>query len=298
MQIKDKKTEKKVISFLREIQYTEKDLEKALSKENKKYFLIYWAIVCNSSVQIQNEFFKRIKTESSLVNLYKSATFKDDFAKNFDEFAEGLDDDEDGEFLANKKFISLIYNFISTEICDGKPMQESFATMMEARKKSVIPTALDKRREYKEKEDKEKSVKNLWKMNTNSHKEIVKKFQKEVESKFGVKIRPNKDFSKISLEVTYGTFYDETKSKESEKKCKELLEKISKFVNEKFPYLEGNYRGPYVMNDDEKGYSGYIDIDVKSGTSKDFGDDFGGFAYLPSHVISYKLSRGDKDIIK
>ena len=101
MQIKDKKIEKKVISFLREIQYTEKDLEKALSKENKKYFLIYWAIVCNASVQSQNEFFKRIKTESSLVNVFKNATFRDEFAKNFDDFAEALDDDEDGEFLSN-----------------------------------------------------------------------------------------------------------------------------------------------------------------------------------------------------
>ena len=193
MQIKDKKIEKKVISFLREIQYTEKDLEKALSKENKKYFLIYWAIVCNASVQIQNEFFKRIKTESSLVNLYKNATFKDDFAKNFDEFAEALDDDEDGEFLANKKFISLIYNFISTEICDGKPMQESFATMMEARK-----SATQIKRDNLEKEKQNKRKEDLWKKNSDSHKEIVKKFQKEVESKFGVKVRPNKDFSKLS----------------------------------------------------------------------------------------------------
>lgn len=292
MQIKDKKIEKKVISFLREIQYTEKDLEKALSKENKKYFLIYWAIVCNSSVQIQNEFFKRIKTESSLVNLYKNATFKDDFAKNFDEFAEGLDDDEDGEFLSNKKFISLIYNFISTEICDGKPMQESFATMMEARK-----SATQIKRDNLEKEKQNKRKEDLWKKNSDSHKEIVKKFQKEVESKFGVKVRPNKDFSKLSLEVTYGNNYDEKKSQESEKKCKDLLEKITKFLDEKFPYLEGSFRGPFVMSDDEKGYEGFIDISVKMSATKDF-EDFKGSKNNPSHIISYKVSRGDKDIIK
>jgi len=271
MQIKDKKIEKKVISFLREIQYTEKDLEKALSKENKKYFLIYWAIVCNSSVQIQNEFFKRIKTESSLVNVFKNATFRDDFAK---------------------KFISLIYNFISTEICDGKPMQESFATMMEARK-----SATQIKRDNLEKEKQNKRKEDLWKKNSDSHKEIVKKFQKEVESKFGVKVRPNKDFSKLSLEVTYGNNYDEKKSQESEKKCKDLLEKITKFLDEKFPYLEGSFRGPFVMSDDEKGYEGFIDISVKMSATKDF-EDFKGSKNNPSHVISYKLSRGDKDIIK
>jgi len=59
---------------------------------------------------------------------------------------------------------------------------------------------------------------------------MIEEFQKEVESKFGVKVRPNKDFSKLSLEVTYGNNYDEKKPQESEKKCKDLLEKITKFL--------------------------------------------------------------------
>ena len=198
------------------------------------------------------------------------------YAENLDESEED-DDDEDN---------------------DDEDNDDDDDELDEARRGSG-KTALDKRREYKAVDDKAKQTQNLWKMNNDSHKEIVKKFQKEVESKFGVKIRPNKDFSKLSLEVVYGTFYDETKSKESEKKCKDLLEKISKFVEQKFPYLEADYMGPYIISgEDDKGYRGSINIDVKKSEIKDFGDDFGGSDKNPSHVISYKLSRGDKDIMK
>ena len=203
------------------------------------------------------------------------------YAENLDESEED-DDDEDNDDEDN----------------DDEDNDDDDDELDEARRGSG-KTALDKRREYKAVDDKAKQTQNLWKMNNDSHKEIVKKFQKEVESKFGVKIRPNKDFSKLSLEVVYGTFYDETKSKESEKKCKDLLEKISKFVEQKFPYLEADYMGPYIISgEDDKGYRGSINIDVKKSEIKDFGDDFGGSDKNPSHVISYKLSRGDKDIMK
>ena len=197
------------------------------------------------------------------------------YAENLDESEEEDDDDEDED-----------------EEDDSEDDE-----LDEARRGSG-KTALDKRREYKAADDKAKKAQNLWKMNNDSHKEIVKKFQKEVETKFGVKIRPNKDFSKLSLEVVYGSFYDETKSNESEKKCKELLEKISKFVEQKFPYLEAGFMGPYKMTDDEKGYEGYVYMEVKKSEIKDLGDDFGGSDKNPSHVISYKISRGDTDIMK
>ena len=204
------------------------------------------------------------------------------YAENLDESEE--DDDDDDEDDGDD---------------DEEDSDDDSDDELDEARRGSGKTALDKRREYKAADDKVKQTQNLWKMNNDSHKEIVKKFQKEVESKFGVKIRPNKDFSKLSLEVVYGTFYDETKSKESEKKCKDLLEKISKFVEQKFQYLEADYMGPYIISgEDDKGYRGSINIDVKKSEIKDFGDDFGGFDKNPSHVISYKLSRGDKDIMK
>ena len=218
------------------------------------------------------------------------------YAENLDESEEDDDDEDDDDEDNDDEDNDDEDN--DDEDNDDEDNDDDDDELDEARRGSG-KTALDKRREYKAVDDKAKQTQNLWKMNNDSHKEIVKKFQKEVESKFGVKIRPNKDFSKLSLEVVYGTFYDETKSKESEKKCKDLLEKISKFVEQKFPYLEADYMGPYIISgEDDKGYRGSINIDVKKSEIKDFGDDFGGSDKNPSHVISYKLSRGDKDIMK